>query len=96
MMSIYDDVKGMLSLYEDSFFTFEDESIMEEVWEFTSEKLKRIKIEDMDPTLAMLVPHALEIPLHSGFSLTLMEDIWCSSQNSASYRSCRVLILLVS
>ncbi|KAL5839743.1 hypothetical protein ACOSQ4_012351 [Xanthoceras sorbifolium] len=58
-----DDVKGMLSLYEASYYGFEGESIMEEAWQFTTEHLKNLEIET-ESNLAMEVKHALELPLH--------------------------------
>ncbi|KAL5774671.1 hypothetical protein ACOSP7_012228 [Xanthoceras sorbifolium] len=58
-----DDVKGMLSLYEASYYGFERESIMEEAWQFTTEHLKNLEI-DTESNLAMEVKHALELPLH--------------------------------
>ncbi|XP_047339826.1 (-)-alpha-terpineol synthase-like [Impatiens glandulifera] len=55
---------GLLSLYEASFLAVEEESILDEARDFSTkhleENLKKIK----NPYLAMLVNHALEVPLH--------------------------------
>ncbi|KAH7525553.1 hypothetical protein JRO89_XSUnG0072200 [Xanthoceras sorbifolium] len=58
-----DDVRGILSLYEASYYGFEGESIMEKAWQFTTEHLKNLKI-DTESNLTMEVKHALELPLH--------------------------------
>ncbi|KAK2637990.1 hypothetical protein Ddye_025785 [Dipteronia dyeriana] len=56
-----DDVKGMLSLYEASYYGFEGESI---TWQFTTEHLKNLENLDSESNLAMEVKHAIELPLH--------------------------------
>ncbi|KAK1556584.1 hypothetical protein Q3G72_008154 [Acer saccharum] len=64
MESLSDDVKGMLSLYEASYYGFEGESIMEEAWQFTTKHLKNLENLDSESNLAMEVEHAIELPLH--------------------------------
>ncbi|GFY91749.1 terpenoid cyclases/Protein prenyltransferases superfamily protein [Actinidia rufa] len=56
------DVKGLLNLYEASYYSLEDERIMENAWIFIPEQLKNLKM-DVDPNLAVQVSHALELPL---------------------------------
>nr|KJB69367.1 hypothetical protein B456_011G019600 [Gossypium raimondii] len=51
MLSLCNDVKAMMSLYEASHYCFEGESIMEAAWEFTSKNSDMWK-------------HAMELPLH--------------------------------
>nr|AID55338.1 terpene synthase [Actinidia arguta] len=61
-----EDVEGLLYLYEASYFSLEGERILEEARDFTTKNLKKIlKRKDMiDDDLAILVSHALEIPIH--------------------------------
>ncbi|XP_038679210.1 terpene synthase 10-like isoform X2 [Tripterygium wilfordii] len=63
-----DDVRGILSLYEASYYSVEGESIMEEAWDFATRHLKKLDdervLDGRDPILAMQVRHALELPLH--------------------------------
>ncbi|KAE8696025.1 (R)-limonene synthase 1 [Hibiscus syriacus] len=61
-LSLRDDIKGMVSLYEASYHCFEGESIMEAAWQFTSKHLKHVS--NVDPNLAIQVTHALDLPLH--------------------------------
>ncbi|KAK9284151.1 hypothetical protein L1049_023319 [Liquidambar formosana] len=63
MASISEDIKGMLSLYEASYLAFEGESLMDEALAFTTKHLKDHK-GNISNSLAELVSHALEIPLH--------------------------------
>ncbi|KAL6962446.1 lysase [Sarracenia purpurea var. burkii] len=60
------DIKGLLSLYEATYLSFEGESILEEARDFTTKILKQsLKVrKDIDEGLAILVSHALELPLH--------------------------------
>ncbi|XP_047331503.1 terpene synthase 10-like [Impatiens glandulifera] len=62
--SLCDDTKGLLSLYEASFLGFEEESIFDEVENFATKHLKENLNKIKNPYLAMLVNHALELPLH--------------------------------
>lgn len=57
------DVRGLLSLYEASYFSIEGESLMEEAWSFTSNILKECLENTIDLDLQMQVRHALELPL---------------------------------
>ncbi|KAI9198829.1 hypothetical protein LWI28_022722 [Acer negundo] len=63
-VSLRDDVKGMVSLYEASYYGFEGESIIEEAWKFTTEHLKNLESRDLESNLALEVKHALTLPLH--------------------------------
>ncbi|KAK2975721.1 hypothetical protein RJ640_010780 [Escallonia rubra] len=67
------DVKGLLSLYEASFFGFEGERIIDEAKTFATTQLKDIK-GDTSPSLARKVSHALDMPLH--WRLTRVEARW--------------------
>ncbi|KAA8524546.1 hypothetical protein F0562_010969 [Nyssa sinensis] len=68
-----EDVKGMLSLYDASFFGLEGETIIDEAKTFTTTNLKNIK-GDISPSLARKVGHALDMPLH--WRLTRVEARW--------------------
>lgn len=58
-----EDLKGILSLYEASYYSMEGESLMEEACSFTTKILKeRVNTID-DSDLCMQVKHALELPL---------------------------------
>ncbi|KAL7001538.1 lysase, partial [Sarracenia purpurea var. burkii] len=62
---IFEDIKGLLSLYEATYFSFEGESILEEARDFTTKILKQnLKVKDIDEGLFILASHALELPLH--------------------------------
>ncbi|XVE92870.1 hypothetical protein REPUB_Repub01dG0140700 [Reevesia pubescens] len=61
--SLSEDVKGMLSLYEASYFAFEGENLLDEAEEFTRMQLKDPKA-NISKSLAEQVNHALELPLH--------------------------------
>lgn len=62
-LSLCEDVKGMISLYEASQLCLEGENILEEAKEFTVKHLSLLK-ECKDPRLAKEVTRALELPLH--------------------------------
>ncbi|KAK2969708.1 hypothetical protein RJ640_004214 [Escallonia rubra] len=66
-------VKGLLSLYEASFFGFEGESIIDEAKTFATSQLKDVR-GDISPSLAKKVSHALDMPLH--WRLTRVEARW--------------------
>ncbi|KAK1391710.1 (+)-delta-cadinene synthase [Heracleum sosnowskyi] len=57
------DVKGMLSLYEASYYSIQGESLMEEAYSYTSSILKEWVKSIDDSDLGMQVTHALELPL---------------------------------
>ncbi|XP_047339819.1 terpene synthase 10-like [Impatiens glandulifera] len=62
--SLHEDTKGLLSLYEASFHGFEEESILDEAEKFAKKHLCENLNKLQNPYLAMLVNHALELPLH--------------------------------
>ncbi|XP_057455787.1 tricyclene synthase EBOS, chloroplastic [Lotus japonicus] len=62
--SLVNNVKGMLSLYEASFLSYEGEQILDKANAFTSFHLKSIHEEDINNILLEQVNHALELPLH--------------------------------
>ncbi|KAL5066847.1 hypothetical protein RYX36_017734 [Vicia faba] len=57
------DVEGMLSMYEASFHSFEDETILDEARDFTSKFLKFFE-SNGDSHMSLQISHALELPLH--------------------------------
>ncbi|KAI5440775.1 hypothetical protein KIW84_010302 [Lathyrus oleraceus] len=59
------DVEGMLSMYEASFHSFEDETILDEARDFTTKFLKDYLNQNGDNDIMSLqISHALELPLH--------------------------------
>lgn len=58
-----EDVKGLLSLYEASFFGFHGEDIIDQAKAFTTTHLKNMK-GNLSPTMVRKVHHALDMPLH--------------------------------
>ncbi|KAM0944005.1 putative (+)-alpha-terpineol synthase [Dioscorea sansibarensis] len=64
-LSLCNNIRGMLSLYEASHLVMEGEDTLEEASVFTTKHLKIIiKEEDIDPILKEHVEHALEMPMH--------------------------------
>ena len=68
-MCLCDDIKAMIGLYEASHYGLEGESILEEVWKFTTDHLKQLldgdkKATTLDRNLATQVKDVLELPLH--------------------------------
>ncbi|KAM0944079.1 putative (-)-alpha-terpineol synthase [Dioscorea sansibarensis] len=64
-LSIRNDIKGMLSLYEASHLVMEGEDTLDKARVFTTKHLKTILEEDnIDPILKEHVVHALEMPMH--------------------------------
>ncbi|KAK7243786.1 hypothetical protein RIF29_38598 [Crotalaria pallida] len=57
-------VDRMLSLYEASFHSFENETILDEAKDLTSKFLKEYLIKNEGSYLSLLISHALELPLH--------------------------------
>ncbi|KAK1375192.1 Monoterpene synthase [Heracleum sosnowskyi] len=58
-----EDVKGILSLYEASYYSIEGESLIEEACSFTTKILKE-RVNNIDDSyLSMQVKHSLELPL---------------------------------
>ncbi|CAI9783888.1 unnamed protein product [Fraxinus pennsylvanica] len=58
------DIVGILSLYEASFLSMENEGILDEARNFATHHLKERLQHITDQGLAMQVSHALELPLH--------------------------------
>lgn len=64
-LCLCDDIKAMLSFYEASYYSTEEESIMEEAWQFTTKHLKDVNNKCVDLNVAAEeVRDALELPLH--------------------------------
>ncbi|KAK4572350.1 hypothetical protein RGQ29_030690 [Quercus rubra] len=59
-----EDTKGMLSLYEASFFLIEGENILEEARDFSTKHLEEYVKQNKEKNLAAIVSHSLELPLH--------------------------------
>ena len=57
------DIKGLLSLYEATYFSIEGESLMEDAFHFTSKSLRQCLKNISDLDLQMQVTNALELPL---------------------------------
>jgi len=58
------DVEGMLSMYEASFHSFENEIILDEARDLTSKFLKEYLDQNGDKSISLQISHALELPLH--------------------------------
>ncbi|CAK8534681.1 unnamed protein product [Lathyrus sativus] len=59
------DVEGMLSMYEASFHSFEDETILDETRDFTTKFLKDYLNQNGDnDNMSLQISYALELPLH--------------------------------
>ncbi|XP_058729586.1 tricyclene synthase TPS4, chloroplastic-like [Vicia villosa] len=61
------DIKGMLSLYDASFLSYEGELILDEANSFSSFHLKQGLHDDISDFLIEQVNHSLELPLHRRF-----------------------------
>ncbi|XP_030935583.1 myrcene synthase, chloroplastic-like [Quercus lobata] len=59
-----EDTKSMLSLYEASFLSIENENILEEARDFSTKHLEEYVMQNKDTNLSTLVSHSLELPLH--------------------------------
>nr|UIO87235.1 terpenoids synthase [Blumea balsamifera] len=74
--NVHEDVVGMLNFYEASFFSIDDENILDEAREFTTkclkEKLEKNNINNK--STMMLISHALELPLL--WRIPRFESIW--------------------
>ncbi|XP_054817777.1 myrcene synthase, chloroplastic-like [Prosopis cineraria] len=70
------DIKGMLSLYEASFYSMEGETILDAAKDFSSKCLKEFVMDktNVDNEISLLVNHALELPLH--WRITRLENHW--------------------
>ncbi|CAK9187064.1 unnamed protein product [Ilex paraguariensis] len=71
--NLFEDVEGLLNLYEASFFGLEGEDIIDQAKAFTTTHLKGI-IRDIPPSMSRKVVHALDMPLH--WRLTRVEARW--------------------
>ncbi|GAV90924.1 Terpene_synth domain-containing protein/Terpene_synth_C domain-containing protein [Cephalotus follicularis] len=71
--SLCEDVKGLLSLYEASFFGLQGETIMDEAKAFTTTHLKDLKV-PITASLDRKVAHSLDMPLH--WRLNRVEARW--------------------
>nr|GMD18121.1 (-)-alpha-terpineol synthase-like [Ipomoea batatas] len=86
-MKLCGNTKGMLSLYEASYLTMEDEHILEMAKEFTTHHLKQtLKQAGIDQNMGEQVSHALEMPLH--WRMKRLEtrwfiDVWHENVNLA-------------
>ncbi|CAI9299806.1 unnamed protein product [Lactuca saligna] len=60
---LYQDMMCTLNLYEASYHSFENESILDDIRDFTSNYLKE-NLEQIIENLSSMVTHALELPLH--------------------------------
>ncbi|KAI3687963.1 hypothetical protein L1987_81668 [Smallanthus sonchifolius] len=65
---LLEDMTGVLNLYEASYHSFEDESILDEIIlddfrDFTTKYLKENQ-DKIDESMSSLVSHALEVPVH--------------------------------
>ncbi|KAK7245201.1 hypothetical protein RIF29_40036 [Crotalaria pallida] len=69
------DAEGMLSLYEASFHSWEDETILDEARDFTLEFLNESLTKNKcNHYLSLLISHALELPLH--WRISRLEAHW--------------------
>ncbi|KAJ0480803.1 putative R-linalool synthase [Helianthus annuus] len=59
----YEDLVAILNLYEASYHSFEDESVLDEARDLTKKYLEE-KLDGVNVSIAPLVSHALEVPLH--------------------------------
>ncbi|KAL8217016.1 hypothetical protein R6Q57_023853 [Mikania cordata] len=64
---------GVLNVYEASYHSFEDESILDDARDLTTKYLKE-NIDKIDKSISSLVSHALELPLH--WRVTRVESMW--------------------
>ncbi|KAJ0497402.1 putative R-linalool synthase [Helianthus annuus] len=58
----YEDMVAILNLYEASYHSFEDESVLDEARDLTKKYLEE-NLDDVNGSIAPLVSHALEVPL---------------------------------
>ena len=73
MAYLYNDIEGMLSLYEASHLAYEGEEILEKAIKQTSMFLKK-HLGNSDSINAERVRHALEVPLHH--KMIMLEARW--------------------
>lgn len=68
------DVKGLLSLYEASFYSMENEPIMDEAKYFTINPLREFVNTNSKSDTSLLIDHALEFPLK--WRMPRCEALW--------------------
>ncbi|XP_022971750.1 terpene synthase 10-like [Cucurbita maxima] len=71
---LYQDLNGMLSLYEASFLCIESENILEAAKHFTINYLEKYMRSCKDKYEASIIRHALELPLH--WRITRLDTRW--------------------
>ncbi|KAK9014942.1 hypothetical protein V6N11_006077 [Hibiscus sabdariffa] len=73
--SFCEDCEGLLSLYEASYLSVEEEGILDTAKEFTAQQLEHhLQQNKLDEHLRILVEHALELPLH--WRVSRLEARW--------------------
>ncbi|KAI3805218.1 hypothetical protein L1987_27395 [Smallanthus sonchifolius] len=88
---VTEDMVVVLNLYEASYHSFEDESILDEVRDFTTNYLKE-NLGNMNVSMSSLVTHALEFPLH--WRVPRVEAKWYIEVYEQRNGSNRVLVEL--
>uniref|UniRef100_A0A0A0LMX2 Uncharacterized protein n=1 Tax=Cucumis sativus TaxID=3659 RepID=A0A0A0LMX2_CUCSA len=73
-VQLYEDLNGMLCLYEASFLSIEGENILETAKHFTMEYLEKYMKSSTDENEVAIVRHALELPLH--WRMPRLETRW--------------------
>ena len=92
MTYLFHDINGILSLYEASFLSLENETIMDKARDFTSKYLKEYKKKNEDNDISLLVHHALEIPLH--WRMPRLESRWFIDVYQRRHNKSEVLLKL--
>lgn len=72
--NLRENVKGLLSLYEASYFGFQGEDLIDKAKAFSKEHLKNSVQGELSPNMARKVNHVLDMPLH--WKLPRVEAIW--------------------
>ncbi|CAK9316331.1 unnamed protein product [Citrullus colocynthis] len=73
-LHLYEDIKGILCLYEASFLSIEGENILETTKSFTMEYLEKYIRTSKNVDEAAIIKHALELPLH--WRISRLETRW--------------------
>ena len=71
---LFEDVRGLVSLYEASYLSMEGESLMDLAKDFSLNHLTQMLDQITEPHLKEQVRHALEVPLH--WRLQRLEARW--------------------
>lgn len=61
---LHEDIVGMLNLYEASYYSLEDETVLDDARDFTTTYLKERLEKIVDQNMLSLISHSLEFPLH--------------------------------